>query len=64
MKIKLFKKPEDMTEDELDVQAFEKDVELFDYLDRVEKGELSPEEKKGREDLYNSIGFKKETQTS
>ena len=49
MIIKLPKKIEDMTEDELDVQAFEKDVELFDYLDRVEKGELSPEEKKGRE---------------
>ena len=64
MIIKLPKKIEDMTEDELDVQAFEKDVELFDYLDRVEKGELSPEEKKGREDLYNSIGFKKATQTS
>jgi hypothetical protein len=58
MIIKLTKKPEEMTEDELDVQAFEKDVELTDYQDRVEKGLLTPEEKKGREALYNSLGIK------
>ena len=59
MKINLnLKKQNEMTEDELDVQAFEKDVQLFDYLDRVEKGQLTPEEKKGREDLYKSIGIK------
>ena len=46
-----------MSEDELDVQAFEKDVILFDYLDRVEKGQLSDSEKKGREALYKAIGF-------
>lgn len=56
--IKLNKTP--MTEDELDIEAFEKDVKLFDYLDRVEKGLLTPEEKKGREQLYTSIGFGKE----
>jgi hypothetical protein len=48
------------TEDELDMEAFEKDVKLFDYLERVEKNQLSPEEKKGRQELYDSIGFKKE----
>lgn len=53
--IKLNKTP--MTEDELDVQAFERDVVLFDYLDRVEKGQLSDSEKKGREALYKAIGF-------
>lgn len=53
--IKLNKMP--MTEDELDIQAFEKDVILFDYLDRVEKGQLSDSEKKGREALYKAIGF-------
>ena len=53
--IKLNKTP--MSEDELDVQAFEKDVILFDYLDRVEKGQLSDSEKKGREALYKAIGF-------
>ena len=56
MKLKL--KPK--TEDELDIEAFEKDVKLFDYLDRVEKNQLSLEEKKGRQELYDSIGFKKE----
>ena len=56
MKLKL--KPK--TEDELDIEAFEKDVKLFDYLDRVEKNQLSPEEKKGRQELYDSMGFKKE----
>jgi hypothetical protein len=58
MNIKLNNTPK--TEDELDMEAFEKDVALFDYLDRVEKGQLTPEEKKGREELYNSIGFKPE----
>jgi hypothetical protein len=53
--IKLNKTP--MSEDELDVQAFERDVVLFDYLDRVEKGQLSDSEKKGREALYKAIGF-------
>lgn len=48
------------TEDELDMEAFEKDVKLFDYLERVENNQLSPEEKKGRQELYGSIGFKKE----
>lgn len=56
MKLKL--KPK--TEDELDMEAFEKDVKLFDYLERVEKNQLRPEEKKGRQELYGSIGFKKE----
>ena len=42
------------------LEAFEKDVKLFDYLDRIEKNQLSPEEKKGRQELYGSIGFKKE----
>ena len=53
--IKLNKTP--MSEDELDVQAFERDVVLFDYLDRVEKGQLSDSEKKGREAVYKAIGF-------
>lgn len=53
--IKLNKTP--ISEDELDVQAFERDVVLFDYLDRVEKGQLSDSEKKGREALYKAIGF-------
>lgn len=53
--IKINKTP--MSEDELDVQAFERDVVLFDYLDRVEKGQLSDSEKKGREALYKAIGF-------
>ncbi len=48
------------TEDELDLEAFEKDKVLFDYLDRVEKGQLTPEEKKMRQEFIDSIGFKKE----
>jgi len=48
------------TEDELDVEAFERDVVLFDYLDRVEKNQLTDEEKKQRQNFYDSIGFKKE----
>jgi hypothetical protein len=48
------------TEDELDVEAFERDVALFDYLDRVEKNQLTDEEKKQRQNFYDSIGFKKE----
>ena len=56
----LFNNANQPTDDELDIEAFEKDVKLFDYLDRVEKGLLTPEEKKGREQLYTSIGFGKE----
>lgn len=48
------------TEDELDIEAFERDVVLFDYLDRVEKNQLTDEEKKQRQEFYDSIGFKKE----
>ena len=48
------------TEDELDIEAFERDVVLFDYLDRVEKNQLTDEEKKQRQNFYDSIGFKKE----
>ena len=48
------------TEDELDVEAFGRDVVLFDYLDRVEKNQLTDEEKKQRQNFYDSIGFKKE----
>ena len=59
MKLKLNTK-QPMSEDELDVQAFKRDVVLFDYLDRVEKNQLTDEEKKQRQDFYDSIGFKKE----
>ena len=48
------------TKDELDVEAFERDVVLFDYLDRIEKNQLTDEEKKQRQEFYDSIGFKKE----
>ena len=54
MKLKLNIK----TEDELDIEAFERDVVLFEYLDKVENGQLSDEEKKMRQNFYDSIGFK------
>ncbi len=54
MKLKLNVK----TEDELDIEAFERDIVLFEYLDKVENGQLSDEEKKMRQNFYDSIGFK------
>jgi hypothetical protein len=55
MNIKIKKK----TDDELDLEAFKRDTVLFDYLDRVEKGLLTPEEKKQRQEFNDSIGIKK-----
>ena len=54
MKLKLNIK----TEDELDIEAFKRDIVLFEYLDKVENGQLSDEEKKMRQNFYDSIGFK------
>ena len=54
MKLKLNLK----TEDELDIEAFKRDIVLFEYLDKVENGQLSDEEKKMRQNFYDSIGFK------
>lgn len=45
------------TEEELDIEALEKDIVLFDYLERVEKDQLTPKEKKEREEFYKTIGF-------
>lgn len=53
MKIKL--NVQYMTDDELDVQAFERDVVLQDYYDRVEKGLLTDREKKERNALLKAI---------
>ena len=58
MKLKLNLKPQP-TEDELDIEAFERDVYLADYEQRVEEGRLTEKEKKQRKDLYDSIGFGK-----
>ncbi len=54
MNIKLDRKK---TDDELDMEALEKDIFLFDYLDRIEKDLLSDKEKKEREDFYKALGF-------
>ena len=59
MKIKI-NKTTPLTEDELDIQAFEQDVALFNYLDRVEKGQLTPQEKKERDTFISTIVHKKE----
>lgn len=55
MKIKLNNQGAQPTEEELDMQAFERDVALFSYLDRVEKGQLTPKEKKEREEFLKTI---------
>lgn len=54
MNIKLDRKK---TDDELDMEALEKDIFLFDYLDRIEKDLLSDKEKKERKDFYKALGF-------
>lgn len=45
------------TEEELDIEALERDIVLFDYLERVEKDQLTPKEKKEREEFYKVLGF-------
>ena len=55
MKIKL--NIDNKTEEELDIEALERDIVLFDYLERVEKDQLTPKEKKQREEFYKVLGF-------
>lgn len=52
MKLKLNIK----TEDELDLEAFERDLVLSDYMEKVESNQLSPEEKRQREVFLSTIG--------
>lgn len=47
------------SEDEMDdIAAFNADLHLAEYMERVEKGELTEEEKACREAIRNFIGVK------
>lgn len=45
------------TEDELDREALEQDIILYDYLERVDNGTLSPQEKLQRDNFYKALGI-------
>jgi len=55
MKIKL--NIDNKTEEELDKEALEQDIVLYDYIERVNSGNLTPQEKKQRENFYKALGI-------
>lgn len=57
MKIKLNINDNNKTEEELDKEALEQDIVLYDYIERVNSGNLTPQEKKQRENFYKALGI-------
>lgn len=59
IKINLNTKPTEEVKTEMDdIAAFNADLHLAEYMERVERGELTEEEKACREAIRNFIGVK------